>query len=124
MSASILIVDDSPSMLMSIGITLRATTLTVHTAESGEDALAKLQAGLKPAMMLTDLNMGEMSGIDLVRETRKLPSYAFLPIVLLTTESSQDMRNLAKSVGATGWLTKPVESDALLRIVRKLVPTA
>lgn len=124
MSASILIVDDSPSMLMSIGIALRATTLTVHTAESGEDALAQLQGGLNPAMMLTDLNMGAMSGIDLVREARKLPGHAFLPIVLLTTESSQEMRGLAKSAGATGWLTKPFDSEALLRIVRKLVPTA
>lgn len=124
MSASILIVDDSPSMLMSIGIALRATTLTVHTAESGEDAFAQLQGGLKPAMMLTDLNMGAMSGIDLVREARKLPGHAFLPIVLLTTESSQEMRGLAKSVGATGWLTKPFDSEALLRIVRKLVPAA
>lgn len=124
MSASILIVDDSASMLMSIGITLGATTLTVHKAESGEDALAQLQGGLKPAMMITDLNMGGMNGIDLVRAIRLLPGYAFMPIVLLTTESSQDMRNLAKSAGATGWLTKPVESEALLRIVRKLVPTA
>jgi two-component system chemotaxis response regulator CheY len=124
MPSSILIVDDSPSMLMSVEINLRSTTLTVHKAESGEEALAKLQGGLKPAMMLTDLNMGEMSGIDLVREARKLPGYGFMPIVLLTTESSQDMRNLAKSVGATGWLTKPVESEALLRIVRKLVPDA
>ncbi|MBD8678949.1 response regulator [Sphingomonas sp. CFBP 13720] len=124
MSASILIVDDSPSMLMSIGITLGATSLTIHKAESGEAALARLQEGLKPAMMLTDLNMGAMSGIDLVKEARKLPGYAFMPIVLLTTESSQDMRNLAKSAGATGWLTKPVETEALLRIVRKLVPSA
>ncbi|EZP48657.1 response regulator [Sphingomonas sp. RIT328] len=121
---SILIVDDSPSMLMSVGMTLSATTLTVHKAESGEAALATLQGGLKPAMMLTDLNMGEMNGIELVRAVRKLPGYAFMPIVLLTTESSQDMRNLAKSAGATGWLTKPVEGEALLTIVRKLVPAA
>lgn len=75
-------------------------------------------------MMLTDLNMGAMSGIDLVREARQLPGLGFLPIVLLTTESSQDMRNVAKAAGATGWLTKPVEGEALLRIVRKLVPSA
>lgn len=48
----------------------------------------------------------------------------FTPIVLLTTESAQDMRNVAKAAGATGWLTKPVEADALLKIVRKLVPSA
>jgi two-component system chemotaxis response regulator CheY len=124
MSASILIVDDSPSMLMSVGMMLSATTLAVHKAGSGEQALATLKSGLKPAMMITDLNMGAMSGIDLVREARKLPGHGFMPIVLLTTESSQDMRNVAKSAGATGWLTKPVENDALLRVVRKLVPAA
>ncbi|MGK6322635.1 response regulator [Sphingomonas sp. DT-51] len=124
MSASILIVDDSPSMLMSVEIMLAGTTLTVHKAESGEQALALLGDGLRPAMMLTDLNMGAMSGIDLVREARQLPGLGFLPIVLLTTESSQDMRNVAKAAGATGWLTKPVEGEALLRIVRKLVPSA
>lgn len=124
MSASILIVDDSPSMLMSIGIMLGTTTLKVEKANHGEEAFAMLQGGLKPAMMLTDLNMGEMSGIDLVGAVRKLPGYMFMPIVLLTTESAQNMRDLAKAAGATGWLTKPVDPEALLRIVRKLVPGA
>lgn len=124
MSDSILIVDDSPSMLMSVEIMLGETNLTVHKAESGEQALELLSGGLKPAMILTDLNMGSLSGIDLVRAARQLPGLGFTPIVLLTTESAQDMRNVAKAAGATGWLTKPVEADALLKIVRKLVPSA
>ncbi|TCP29661.1 response regulator [Sphingomonas sp. BK235] len=124
MADTILIVDDSPSMLMSIEIMLGATALTVHKAESGEQALALLGDGLRPAMILTDLNMGALNGVDLVRAARQLPGLGFTPIVLLTTESAQDMRDLAKSAGATGWLTKPVESEALLRIVRKLVPSA
>ncbi|WP_311721309.1 response regulator [Sphingomonas sp. BK345] len=117
-------VDDSPSMLMSVEIMLGETSLTVHKAESGEQALELLSGGLKPAMILTDLNMGSLSGIDLVRVARQLPGLSFTPIVLLTTESAQDMRNVAKAAGATGWLTKPVEADALLKIVRKLVPSA
>ncbi len=124
MSDSILIVDDSPSMLMSVEIMLGETNLTVHKAESGEQALELLSGGLRPAMILTDLNMGALSGIDLVRAARQLPGLGFTPIVLLTTESAQDMRNVAKAAGATGWLTKPVEADALLKIVRKLVPSA
>lgn len=124
MSDSILIVDDSPSMLMSVEIMLGETSLTVHKAESGEQALELLSGGLKPAMILTDLNMGSLSGIDLIRAARQLPGLGFTPIVLLTTESAQDMRNVAKAAGATGWLTKPVEADALLKIVRKLVPSA
>jgi two-component system, chemotaxis family, chemotaxis protein CheY len=124
MSDSILIVDDSPSMLMSVEIMLGETSLTVHKAESGEQALELLSGGLKPAMILTDLNMGALSGIDLVRAARQLPGLGFTPIVLLTTESAQDMRNVAKAAGATGCLTKPVEAEALLKIVRKLVPSA
>jgi len=124
MSDSILIVDDSPSMLMSVEIMLGDTSLTVHKAESGEQALELLNGGLKPTMILTDLNMGALSGIDLVRAARQLPGLGFTPIVLLTTESAQDMRNVAKAAGATGWLTKPVEAEALLKIVRKLVPSA
>jgi two-component system chemotaxis response regulator CheY len=124
MSDSILIVDDSPSMLMSVEIMLGETNLAVHKAESGEQALELLSGGLKPSMILTDLNMGALSGIDLVRAARQLPGLGFTPIVLLTTESAQDMRNVAKAAGATGWLTKPVEADALLKIVRKLVPSA
>lgn len=124
MSDSILIVDDSPSMLMSVEIMLGETSLAVHKAESGEKALELLSGGLKPAMILTDLNMGALSGIDLVRAARQLPGLGFTPIVLLTTESAQDMRNVAKAAGATGWLTKPVEAEALLKIVRKLVPSA
>lgn len=124
MSDSILIVDDSPSMLMSVEIMLGETSLAVHKAENGEQALELLSGGLKPAMILTDLNMGSLSGIDLVRAARQLPGLGFTPIVLLTTESAQDMRNVAKAAGATGWLTKPVEAEALLKIVRKLVPSA
>ncbi|GGB28239.1 response regulator [Sphingomonas metalli] len=109
-------------MLMSVAIALKPTGLDVKEASSGEDALAKVQAGLKPRMILTDLNMGGMSGIDLVKAVRGLPGMGFTPIVLLTTESQEDMRQMAKSAGATGWLVKPFDADKLVALVRKLVP--
>lgn len=123
MSDTILIVDDSPSMLMSLSIALRPTGLTVREASSGEDALALIADGLSPRMILTDLNMGGMSGIDLVKAVRTRPGMTFVPIVLLTTESQQDMRNLAKAAGATGWLVKPFNADSLVALVKKLVPS-
>jgi two-component system chemotaxis response regulator CheY len=73
-------------------------------------------------MIITDFNMGAMNGIDLVRQVRKISGLQFVPIVLLTTESQRDRRNEAKTAGATGWLVKPVQADALLQVVRQLVP--
>lgn len=119
MTDSILIGDDSPSMLMSVLIALRPTGLDIKEADSAEKALQLIEAGLKPRMILTDLNM---SGIDLVKAVRTLPGMGFTPIVLLTTESQDDMRQRAKAAGATGWLVKPFDPDKLVALVKKLVP--
>ncbi|CAA2102026.1 MULTISPECIES: response regulator [Methylobacterium] len=124
MAATIMIVDDSPTMLLSIEGILTKAGLTVVKAPSGEKALDTLKSGTKPNLLITDLNMGEMNGIDLIRKVRKLPGFAFLPILMLTTESQQDKRNEAKSAGATGWIVKPVDSDGLLGVIRQLVPGA
>ncbi len=122
MADTILIVDDSPSMLMSVSIALRPTGLDIREASSAEAALALLNDGVTPRMILTDLNMDGMSGIELVKEVRKLPGMAFTPIVLLTTESQEDLRQTAKSAGATGWLVKPFDAAKLVALVKKLVP--
>jgi len=122
MAETILIVDDSPTMLMSIESVLKKIGLNVEKAESGEQALSRLSSGLKARMMITDLNMGKMNGIDLIRETRKLAHMKFAPILMLTTESQQDRRNEAKAAGATGWIVKPVDPESLVKVVRQLVP--
>jgi two-component system chemotaxis response regulator CheY len=122
MSKTIMIVDDSPTMLLSLEGVLSKAGFTVAQARSGEEAAASLKSGLRPAMIITDFNMGAMSGIDLVRQVRKIPGLQFVPLVLLTTESQRDRRNEAKAAGATGWLVKPVQADALLQVVRQLVP--
>lgn len=118
----ILIVDDSPTMLMSLQGMLSRSGLAVEQARSGEEAIERLKGGLKPAMVITDFNMGAMNGIEVVRQVRKLPGMQFIPVVVLTTESQRDKRDAARSAGATGWLVKPVEADALLKLVRQLVP--
>ncbi|MCJ2126817.1 response regulator [Methylobacterium sp. J-077] len=124
MATTIMIVDDSPTMLMSIEGILTKAGLGVVKAASGEAAVTTLQAGTKPNLLITDLNMGAMSGIDLIRRVRKLPGLQFIPILMLTTESQQDKRNEAKSAGATGWIVKPVDPEALLKVIRQLVPGA
>ncbi|MCJ2056425.1 response regulator [Methylobacterium sp. J-048] len=124
MATTIMIVDDSPTMLMSIEGILSKAGLGVVKAASGEEAVTTLQGGTKPNLLITDLNMGAMNGIELIRRVRKLPGLQFIPILMLTTESQQDKRNEAKSAGATGWIVKPVDPEALLKVIRQLVPGA
>jgi two-component system, chemotaxis family, chemotaxis protein CheY len=124
MAKTVMIVDDSPTMLMSMEGMLLKAGLGVSKANNAEEALAVLKRGDKPDMIITDLNMGAMNGVDLIREVRRLPGFAFMPIVMLTTESQQQKRDEAKSVGATGWMVKPVQPQAMLQIVKQLVPGA
>jgi len=122
MSKTIMIIDDSATMLLSLHGILSKAGFTVAQAHSGEEAVATLKAGLRPAMVITDFNMGAMNGIEVVRQVRRLPGLQFTPLVLLTTESQRDRRDEARSAGATGWLVKPVQAEALLQVVRQLVP--
>ncbi len=125
MAKTIMIVDDSPTMLMSMEGMLSKAGLGVSKANNAEEALVILKKGSgKPDMIITDLNMAAMNGIQLIREVRQLPGFAFMPIVMLTTESQQQKRDEAKSAGATGWMVKPVKPQAMLQIVKQLVPGA
>jgi len=119
---SVFLVDDSATMLLSLKGTLEISGFKVDTASDGEAALAKLKGGLRPDLMITDINMPRMDGISLIREARKL--LRFTPILALTTESQQAKRDEAKKSGATGWLVKPVGGNELVNIVRQVVPGA
>ena len=118
----ILIVDDSPTMLMSIESVLKKAGYEISAASSGEKAFEMLQGGLKIDLMITDYHMGVMDGIALIRSSRKLPHVRFTPILMVTTESQQEKRHEAKAAGATGWLVKPVEGEALIKVVRQVIP--
>jgi len=124
MGKRILIVDDSPTILMSMQGILERAGHTVSKAASGEEAVAVLKGGLKPDLVITDYHMGAMNGIDLVREVRKMPGLQFTPVLMVTTESQQEKRVDAKAAGATGWLVKPVQPDALLQVIKQVVPGA
>jgi two-component system chemotaxis response regulator CheY len=124
MAKTILIVDDSPTILMSMSGILERAGHSVAQASSAEEAVAKLKSGLRPDLVITDFHMGAMNGIDLVREVRKMAGFQFIPMLLVTTESQQEKRSDAKAAGATGWLVKPVQSDALLQVIKQVVPGA
>jgi len=120
MSKRIFLVDDSATMLMSLKNSLEISGFVVDTASDGATALAKLQSGLKPDLIITDINMPKMDGLELIRQSRKL--LRFTPILALPTESQQEKREDAKKSGATGWLVKPVGGADLLKIIRQVLP--
>ena len=119
---TVFLVDDSATMLMSLKGTLQMSGFRIETAGDGEAALGKLKAGLKPDLIITDINMPKMDGLSLIREARKL--LRFTPILALTTESQQGKRDKAKKCGATGWLVKPVGGADLVKIIKQVLPGA
>lgn len=121
---TVLVVDDSPTMVMSLKTTLTMSGFQVETAGNGQVALDKLKAGLKPNLIVTDINMPVMGGMDLIRNVRALPGLRFVPILTLTTESESAKRDEGKRAGATGWLVKPLSGNDLITVIRKVLPGA
>jgi len=120
MTASILTVDDSPSLRMAVRIALTGAGYSVTEAGDGTEGLAK--AGTQRFdMIITDLNMPRMDGLTMIRELRKSPAQAGVPIIFLTTESEDGLKAQAKAAGATGWLVKPFNAEQLVKIARKVL---
>ena len=121
--STIHLVDDSATMLMSMEMLLKRAGYTVSKSQDAEAALNTLNSET-PKLIITDLNMPGMNGIELIQELKKIGKFRFTPILMLTTESQQARREEAKKAGATGWLVKPVEPNQLLAVVKQLVPAA
>jgi len=120
MSKTVLLVDDSATMLMSLKNTLEISGFQVKTAGDGLAALGQVEAGLKPDLIITDINMPRMDGLALIAAVRR--QLRFVPILALTTESQATKREEAKRSGATGWLVKPVGGNDLLNVIRQVLP--
>ncbi|MGD0366397.1 MAG: response regulator [Acidobacteriaceae bacterium] len=124
MAKTILIVDDSATMLLSLKSALSLGGFQVETATNGQVALDKLMAGLKPNLILTDINMPVMGGLEMIGKVRAMPSCRFFPILTLTTESETAKRDEGRRLGATGWLVKPVSGADLLKVIKQVLPGA
>jgi len=124
LAKTILIVDDSVTMLMSLKTALSMGGFEVETANNGQLALEKLKAGLKPKLMITDINMPVMGGLELIGKVRELPGCKFFPILTLTTESDTKKRDEGRRLGATGWLLKPIAGNDLLKVIKQILPGA
>lgn len=118
--ASILVVDDSASLRNMVTFTLKQEGYQVVEAGNGQEALGKAQSA-RFDLVLTDVNMPIMDGITLCSELRKLPAFKFTPILVLTTESSPEMKQRGKAAGATGWLVKPFNPEKLLSTIKRVV---
>ncbi|KJY81826.1 histidine kinase [Vibrio galatheae] len=116
----ILAVDDSVSIRQMVSHTLRDAGYDVETANDGRDALNKVSA-CKFDVVISDVNMPNMGGFELVKALREKPQYKFIPILMLTTETSTDKKQQGKSAGATGWLVKPFNPDTLLKTLKRVI---
>lgn len=121
MSKVALTVDDSKTMREMVSFTLKGAGFEVLEAEDGKQALSVIQ-GKKVNVVVTDLNMPNMNGIELIRALRADPNHKMTPILMLTTESDGAKKEEGKTAGATGWIVKPFQPDKLIAIVNKVCP--
>jgi two-component system chemotaxis response regulator CheY len=121
---TVLVVDDSVTMVLSLKTTLAMNGFNVETANNGQAALDKLKTGIKPNLILTDINMPVMGGLEFIGQVRSLPAFRFTPILTLTTESETSKRDEGKRLGATGWLVKPLSGEDLIKVIKKVLPGA
>lgn len=112
---TILVVDDSTLIQWSLKSTLEGAQYRVEACPDGVDAMRKIKDGLRPDLILTDLNMPNMNGIELIRAVRQV--LRFTPIIVVSTESQMSMKDEAKRAGATGWLIKPVQPPDVLKVI-------
>ena len=120
MGKTILAVDDSASIRQMVSFTLKSSGYEVIEAVDGMDGLDKAKAKTVN-LILSDQNMPRMDGLTLIKSLRALPQYKTVPILMLTTESSDAMKQQGRAAGATGWLLKPFDPQKLIEVVKKVI---
>ncbi len=119
MAKTILIVDDSASMRLVVGIALKGAGYEVIEGRDGKDALSKL-TGQKVHLIISDVNMPVMDGIEFLKAVKQMSTYKFTPIIMLTTESAEEKKRQGQAAGARAWVVKPFQPEQLLGAVQKL----
>jgi two-component system chemotaxis response regulator CheY len=121
MNTRILTIDDSKTMRDMLMLTLAGAGFDVIQAVDGQDGLDVL-VDKQVDVIITDINMPRMDGYEVIRNLRRNPAHKATPILVLTTESETEKKNLAREAGATGWMVKPFDPDRLVATVRKVAP--
>lgn len=119
MATRILTIDDSKTMRDMLMLTLADAGFDVLQAVDGQDGLDVLDKE-QVDVVITDINMPRMDGYEVIRQLRRSPTHKSLPVLVLTTESEMAKKNLAREVGATGWMVKPFDPERLIATVRKV----
>ncbi len=120
MSKTVMIVDDSSSLRTVVSLALKRAGYDVVEAEDGQDAMSKLD-GRKLNLIVSDVNMPRMDGIQFVTQVKQHPRYKFTPVIMLTTEGQDAKKEQGRAAGAKAWITKPFNPPILLDAVSKLV---
>ena len=115
----ILTVDDAQSVRSLVSRTLGGAGYDIVEAVDGADALDKVDSGFD--MVITDINMPNIGGIELLELLRERPDTRFTPVIVLTTESQKNLRDKALAAGASGWVVKPFEPTSLVAVVRRFI---
>lgn len=118
--SNIMTVDDSPSMRMLLRAALTDLGYHVTEAEDGVHALERLEGG-RPDLLITDINMPRLDGFGLIEQVRQKAELRNLPILVLTTESSDEKKQRARDAGATGWIVKPFHPEKLAAAIRRVL---
>jgi two-component system chemotaxis response regulator CheY len=118
-----MVIDDSPTIRVSVELALKQLGLVIKQAENGQDALDKISelkgSGDEVVLCLSDINMPVLNGIEFITEFRKVDK--FTPVVVLTTEAEKDIIQKGKEAGASGWIIKPFQAEDLLNVVKRFV---
>ncbi len=120
MSKTVFVVDDSATLRQVVGMALKGAGYDVLEAVDGKDALSKLD-GRKIHLIISDVNMPNMNGIDFVKAAKQLPAYKFTPVIMLTTESGESMKAQGQAAGVKAWVVKPFQPSQMLTAVSKLI---
>ena len=124
MKSKILVVDDSATLRASVNYTLKEAGFETINAVNGADGLDKLNQAMKSGenigMIISDINMPIMDGITFITEVKKTP-FKYTPILVLTTESQEEMKMKGKKAGASGWLVKPFKPEQLVYVTKKFM---
>ena len=123
MAKRILTIDDSKTIRDMLMLTLADAGFEVVQAVDGQDGLDVLDRE-QVDVVITDINMPRMDGYEVIRQVRSNAAYKSMPILVLTTESEADKKNLARVAGATGWMVKPFDPDRLIATINKVLPNA
>jgi two-component system, chemotaxis family, chemotaxis protein CheY len=124
MSAKVMIVDDSLMVRQQVRGALDGAGFAVIEAHDGADALQKLAAFPETSLVILDVNMPNMNGIEFLQNLRESAKHSRLPVVMLTTEGHPELMQKAKSLGAKGWIIKPFKAELLIAAVQRLIAAA